>query len=147
VLLGDILTDLPEVDNFSVADRARYACEPQYVQQVGGEAGREGGEGRGETPRCARAGVVPECPACTPLLREPQPLTSPPRSTLSHFHVHFHARTGAAVQAWLRRAPLPGSTPLEARLRYHDQYHSGAADLNAALLAKGRAGKMVEVRW
>ena len=34
VLLGDILDDLPPVDNFELHERQRYLCEPQRVTQV-----------------------------------------------------------------------------------------------------------------
>jgi DNA (cytosine-5)-methyltransferase 1 len=74
VLLGDILGDLPPVDNFAVRDRCEWVGPPQTVPQ-----------------------------------------------------------------AWLRRAPPPGSTPAADRLRYHEQYNAGGAALNASLRELGRA--------
>ena len=34
VLLGDILSDLPPVDNFCVRDKCDYACDPQHPVQA-----------------------------------------------------------------------------------------------------------------
>lgn len=47
VLLGDIFSDLPEVDNFELHERQLYKSRPQRVTQVrnGGGGGAKHGSG------------------------------------------------------------------------------------------------------
>lgn len=151
VLLGDIFSDLPEVDNFELHERRRYAGPPNTLTQArarhglhwwqrGGVGGAVAKPAAGTSLCFAFLSVDPRlvkridgvgrglggCGSMSRFHRLPAARLAlnptPHTCSTPPPHHHTHTHTSALLQAWLRREPRPWMTPRQDRFQAHEDY-------------------------